>query len=150
MANVATYPMPSLLLQDETAWLDQTATLVSQGRFAEIDPNHLSEYLSDMARRDRREVVSRLTVLLTHLIKWEHQVERRGGPWESTILHQRHELQDLLDSRVLQSHGQEMLPTASVRAVKQAALEIGTDTSMFPAECPWSLEEIVAAQEDTA
>ena len=149
MPNLATSPMPSLLLQDETAWLEQTATLVAQGRFDEIDPDHLSEYLSDMARRDRREVVSRLTVLLTHLLKWERQAERRGGPWEATIMHQRQELQDLLESNTLRSHAQAMLPTAYERAVKQAVLETGTDESVFPAACAWSLEEIMAEDETT-
>src|SRR5437764_15072680 len=88
----------SLYEQDETAWLEQTAALVAQRRFAEIDPDHLSEYLADMARRDKREVPSRLIVLLVHLLKWEHQPEQRTGSREPAILHQRRESLDLLES----------------------------------------------------
>ena len=63
---------PSLYVQDETAWLEHTAGLVAQRRFDEIDHENLSEYLADMARRDRRDVLSRLTVLLAFLLKWDH------------------------------------------------------------------------------
>jgi hypothetical protein len=44
------------------------AELVAQQKFAALDHRHLSEYLSDMAQRDRREVYSRLVVLLSHLL----------------------------------------------------------------------------------
>ena len=63
---------------------------------AEMDYQNLSEYLADMARRDRREVFSRLVVLLSHLLKWEHQPEKRSGSWRGTILEQRRELRQLL------------------------------------------------------
>jgi hypothetical protein len=40
--------------------LEVMSRLVAERRFEEFDCEHLSEYLSDMARRDRREVYSRL------------------------------------------------------------------------------------------
>jgi len=127
--------------QDETAWLERTADLVARRRFDEINPEQLSEYLADMARRDRREVLSRLTVLLAHLLKWERQPDRRSGSWEATILHQRQELQDLLESGTLRNHARDVLGKAYERAVKQAALEMGVAEDALPAACPWGLEE---------
>jgi hypothetical protein len=138
-----TKPQTSLYERDETAWLEQTAQLLAQGRLDEIDHEHLSEYLTDMFRRDRREVLSRLTVLLAHLLKWEHQPERQNNSWQATILHQRQELRDLLESRTLANHAQEILDKAYHRAVQQAALEMGMDEMTLPADCPWSLTEIV-------
>lgn len=143
MTEQTTPATPFLYEQDETAWLEQTAGLVAQRRFGEIDHEHLSEYLADMARRDRREVLSRLTVLLTHLLKWERQPEQRAGSWQATILHQRQELRDLLESRTLENYAREVLARAYERAVKQAALETGAEESAFPAACPWPLEEVV-------
>ena len=61
-------PLDHLYEQDETAWLEATADLVSRGRYEELDAAHLSEYLTDMAVRDRREVYSRLLVLLAQLL----------------------------------------------------------------------------------
>jgi hypothetical protein len=128
--------------QDETAWLEQTADLIAQRRFDEINHELLSEYLADMARRERREVLSRLTVLLAHLLKWERQPDRRTGSWEATILHQRQELQDLLESRTLRNRARDVLGKAYERAVKRAALEMGVAEETLPAACPWTLEEV--------
>ncbi len=147
MTEQPTPAAPSLYEQDETAWLEWTACLVVQRRFDEIDPEHLSEYLTDMARRDRREVLNRLTVLLAHLLKWEHQPQQRTNSWQATILHQRQQLQDLLESRTLENYARESLAKAYHRAVRQAALEAGVEAGAFPAACPWSLEEVVP-QED--
>ena len=63
MSNTALRGISSLHEQDETAWLEQMADLVTAGRWGEIDRRHLAEYLLDMAKRDRREVFSRLVVL---------------------------------------------------------------------------------------
>ena len=104
MENRLVVPLVSLYHEDETAWLEVMAQLVAERRFGEFDCEHLSEYLSDMARRDRREVYSRMVVLLTHLLKWDFQPERRSGSWRGTILAQRRELRLLLESGVLRNH----------------------------------------------
>src|SRR5208337_4270228 len=57
-------PNGDLYTRDETAWLDVMARLIAERRFGELDYEHLHEFLTDMARRDRREVLSRLTALL--------------------------------------------------------------------------------------
>src|SRR3954452_22993818 len=86
----------ALYEQDETAWLEIMAELIRQGRLDEIDSVNLAEYLADMARRDRREVESRLTVLIAHALKWTHQPDRRSGSWKATIIEQRQELEGLV------------------------------------------------------
>src|SRR5712691_3629821 len=108
MIEQVTSTPASLFEQDETAWLEQTASLVAQGRFGEVDHDHLSEYLTDMARRDKREVFSRLVTLLAHLLKWEHQPENRSNSWRGTILEQRRELRLLLESGSLRRHAAEL------------------------------------------
>ena len=135
-------PLVSLYEQDETAWLEQTARLVAEGRFDEIDPLQLSEYLADMSRRDKREVLSRLTVLLAHLLKWDYQISQRNNSWQATIVIQRQELRDLLESGTLLNYAREVRDKAYERAVKQAASS-GAEEAIFPVACPWSLEEIV-------
>jgi hypothetical protein len=135
---------PSLYDQDETAWLEQTATLVAQRRFSEIDHENLSEYLSDMARRDKREVYSRLVILLAHLLKWEHQPEQRSNSWRGTIVAQRRELRQLLESGSLRRHAGEVLAQAYKDAIEQAAAETGLTEDVFPSECSLSLEQVLA------
>src|SRR5438132_13323471 len=89
-------PPASLYEQDETAWLEQTASLVAQRRFGEIDHAQLSEYLSDMARRDKREVFSRLVTLLAHLLKWDYQEGQRSKSWRWSVSGPRREVVHIL------------------------------------------------------
>ena len=134
----------SLYEQDETAWLEQTADLVTQGRWNDIDRQHLSEYLIDMALRDKREVLSGLTVLLAHRLKWDFQSSRRTKSWQRTILIQSRELDQLLESRLLRQHAGEVFEKAYCRAVKQAAVETGLAIHEVPPTAPWSLDAALA------
>ena len=146
MIEHATVPLATLYEQDETAWLEQTANLIAAGRVDEIDLPHLREYLGDMARRDRREVLSRLRALLTHLLKWEHQPENRGRSWQGTIRTERRDLSDLLESGTLRRHAEDVLAEAYRDAVEQAVIETGLPETAFPAQCSMSLEEILTRE----
>ena len=64
MATVEGMALSLLYEQDETAWLEAMSALAASGRYEQMDHPHLSEYLADMSNRDRREVFSRLVVLL--------------------------------------------------------------------------------------
>jgi hypothetical protein len=130
--------------QDETAWLELMSGFAAQGRLSEMDFGNLSEYLASMARRDRREVFSRLVVLLVHLLKWEHQPELRTGAWRATILSQHSELRQDLESRSLYNHAVSVLEKAYAEACKQAAAETQLPREAFAAECPWSVDELIA------
>jgi hypothetical protein len=129
---------------DETGWLEQMSKLINERRYEELDYQHLGEYLLDKAKRDRREVLHRLTTLLTHLLKWEHQPRKRSRSWEITIRRERRELQDLLDSRTLEDYALEILPKAYTRAAKDAATETGLVQERFPQECPYTLADLLS------
>ncbi len=135
---------------DETAWLEVTAALVRQRRFDEIDRDTLADYLTDMARRDRREVFSRLVVLLSHLLKWEHRSEGRSGSWRGTILEQQRELRQLLESGTLRNHAAAVFAGAYADARKQVAAETGMARNVFPAECRWDLDGALADWDEDA
>jgi uncharacterized protein DUF29 len=135
---------------DETAWLEATAELIRGGRLSEVDVNTLAEYLTDMARGDRREVFSRLVVLLSHLLKWEHQPDRRCGPWRGTILEQQRELRQLLESGTLRNHATAVFADAYAEARKQAAAEIGLARNAFPEACRWDIDNALADWDEAA
>ena len=101
--------LPALYERDETAWLEAMAELARDGRAKDLDLGHLAEYLFDMARRDRREVESRLAVLLSHLLKWTYQPDHRARGWRATVIEQRQELNRLAGQSVLRNHAQEVL-----------------------------------------
>lgn len=147
MNDKATVGAVSLYELDETAWLEQTAELISQGRWNEIDREQLSEYLIDMARRDKREVFSRLTVMLAHRLKWEFQPARRTKSWLRTMVVQSSELEQLLESELLRQYAASVLEKAFARAVQRAAVETGLKKSDFPTQSPWPLDDVLKAPE---
>jgi hypothetical protein len=132
-----------LYVQDETAWLDKTAGLVAQRRWEEIDREHLSEYLTDMANRDRREVLSRMTIFLAHWLKWDHQPQKQSRSWQRTLFDQQLELSQMLESSTLKRHAQEVFEKAYAKALKKASLETGLPIESLPPQAPWSLDELL-------
>lgn len=139
-------PLSALFESDETAWLERTATLIRRGRLDQLDTANLAEYLTDMARRDRREVYSRLVILLAQLLKWEYQPQRRSRSWHATILEQQRELRQLTESGTLHRHAVAVLAEAYADARKQAAAETGLARTTFPEDCPWDVESALADQ----
>jgi hypothetical protein len=138
--------LPELFESDETHWLETMSQLIRNGRYDKLDYAHLGEYLTDMARRDKREVMSRLAVLIAHMLKWTWQPDKQPGGWRVTIELQRQELAELLASQVLRQHAVDELPKAYANGVKQAAAQTGLPASTFPAKCPYSLDRLLADQ----
>lgn len=145
MPTVQALPLGVLFEQDETAWLEAMSELIRLGRLDEVDYPNLAEYLADMARRDRREVESRLTVLIAHALKWAHQPDQRSGSWRGTIVEQRQELEGLVTRGVLRNHAEAVLPDVYVKAVERAAAETGLPAETFPVACPYALDQLLSA-----
>ena len=74
---------------DLHAWAREQAALLRAGRVAEADALNIAEELDDGAAAQYDKLESALRVLLTHMLKWDHQPERRGRSWEATIRTQR-------------------------------------------------------------
>jgi hypothetical protein len=129
--------------QDQSAWLEEMAELVREQRYSELDYANLETFLDEMAQRDRREVKSRLTVLLAHLLKYDHQPEQRSRSWQLTILQQRQELKELLESATLRKYFLTIIESAYANSVQRAALETGLAETAFPATNPYSVAEIL-------
>jgi hypothetical protein len=146
MIQRAAATLSQLYESDETAWLEAMAELIQEGRWHDLDYAHLGEYLSDMAGRDRREVKSRLTTLLAHVLKWMHQPDQRSRSWEGTIVEQRQELADLVGRGVLRNHAEAVLADAYRRASGRAIIETGLPAESFPAECPYTLEQLLSPE----
>jgi uncharacterized protein DUF29 len=82
--------------QDFYAWAMKNAELLRQGRISEVDAMHLAEELEDMGKSNRRALLSRLQVLITHLLKYQRQPHLRSRSWEMTIRNRRDVIHDLL------------------------------------------------------
>jgi hypothetical protein len=127
---------------DFYAWSMQNAELVRQGRWEEIDQENVAEELEYMGKREKRELVNRLAVLLAHLLKWQFEPERRSNSWKYTIENQREELSELLeDSPSLGYEIEDRLAKAYKKALRIAVRETGIRINSFPETCPFSFEQ---------
>ena len=134
----------SLYEQDFYQWTQEQAALLKAGTLAQLDIENLIEEVESMGRSEKRELVSRLAVLLAHMLKWDYQPSRQGKSWELTIKGQRLELFDVLeDSPSLKPQ----LPSAIEKAYRKAVLlavgETSLSESTFPEVCPYSIEQIM-------
>ena len=56
---------------DFYTWAMTNARLLREGKLEQIDIEHLAEELEGMGKTQQRVLISRLTVLLAHLMKWQ-------------------------------------------------------------------------------
>jgi len=75
--------------EDVLVWSQQQARLLREGRFAELDIEHLADEIEDVGKSEKRELASRCAVLIAHLLKWQIQPDLRSNSWRATILEQR-------------------------------------------------------------
>lgn len=131
--------------EDFYAWAMQNAALMRAGRLSEIDREHIAEELESMGASERRELLSRLQVLIMHLLKHQYQPERRGKSWLLTIQHQRTEIERLLEqSPSLKGMlTEERINSVYRKAIKEAIIETGLDTYLFPSACEYSLAQLL-------
>ena len=129
---------------DIVAWANEQSRLIRAGRLDLLDLEHIAEEIEDVGKSERREIVSRMAVLLAHLLKWQYQPERRGNSWRRTILAQRKELMaDLKRTPSLRNilDDPEWGEIIWAKAFAQAAEETGLEE--FPEVCPWTVAEIL-------
>ena len=83
--------------QDVVAWANEQAALLRAGKLTAIDVQHIAEEIEDVGKSEQRELASRMSVLLAHLLKWKFQPSRRSKSWQFTIRTQRKEVAYVLD-----------------------------------------------------
>ena len=66
-------------------WTVRNTELLRAGRASEADLEHIAEEIEDIGQNQRRQLVSRLVILIAHLLKWQVQPERRSRSWTLTI-----------------------------------------------------------------
>lgn len=134
----------SLYDEDFAVWTSETARLLRERRFDQVDIEHVAEEIEDMGKRDKRELYSRLTVLIVHMLKWKWQPERKFESWRSTMATQRMEIELVLDdSPSLRGAVPEALSQVYRRALKAAVAETGLPARIFPRECPFAPDQIL-------
>ncbi|WAJ26765.1 DUF29 domain-containing protein [Antarcticirhabdus aurantiaca] len=130
--------------RDFYAWTqDQAAKLRARAHNA-IDWDNAAEEIESLGSSQKREIRNRLRVLLAHLLKWQYQASRRKVGWRQTIREQRRQIESVLDdSPSLKALPGEILAEVYDKAIEDAVDETRLPSSVFPAACPWTIDEII-------
>ena len=110
----------------------------------EVDFDNIIEEIEALGRSEQDELTSRLTVLITHLLKWQYQPERRGNSWRRTIKEQRKAILDCLDETPsLKPDMQDPQWRERVWADAISAVLKEVELDNLPENCPWFISEIL-------
>jgi hypothetical protein len=136
--------MGTLYEQDVMAWASEQAALLRAGKLAAIDIEHIAQEIEDVGKSEKRELASRMAVLLAHLLKWQYQPGRRGNSGSRTIKEQRKALAAALrqtPSLNATLTDPDWIAGTWADAVTKAIDETGLDT--FPEDCPWAMAQVL-------
>lgn len=147
MDDTVTIPPPDTAVGydvDFHAWTIDQGRKLREGRVDALDLANLAEEIESMGRAEKKELTSRLTVLLTHLLKWAAQPERQGRSWIATIKEQRLRSAAVLrDNPSLRPQVPEILDDAYAVGRIRAYGETNLLETLFPEVCPWIWEQVL-------
>lgn len=125
-------------------WTQRQGELLRVEEWEQLDWQHIAEEIESLGKKDKRQVQSWLAVLITHLLKWEYQPDKRSPSWRKTLKEQRFRLALVLnDSPSLKVGLPEFVAVVYLYAVENAADETGLDRKLFPAVCPYGIEQLL-------
>jgi len=129
---------------DFYGWIQNQAGVLKAGNFASLDLENLIEEIESMGKSEQRELESRLELLFMHLLKWLFQPKNRSVSWELTIEEQRRRIKrHLRKNPSLKNVVPESYEDAYGDALLEAAKETGLSKATFPAQCPWTFEQVI-------
>jgi hypothetical protein len=130
--------------RDLYSWAVEQAALLRAGRIAEADARNIAEELDDVGNEQYDKLQSALRIILLHLLKWDHQPQRRSRSWWASITVQRNQVRRLLRKNPgLKPHVDEAISEAYEDARIQAVVQTHLNLRGFPARCPFSWQDIM-------
>ena len=130
--------------EDFALWSAEQAALIRAGKLDRIDLENVAEEIESLGKSDKRQIRSRLQVLMLHLLKWERQPAERSRSWASSIRDQRRAIVDLIDdSPSLRPYPGEVFEREYPQACEKASEETTIYLHLFPETCPYTIEQIL-------
>ncbi len=137
--------LSQLYERDIALWAEQTADLLRQGKFDQLDLVNLIDEVEDLGRRERDRLFSSARLILHHLLKWDYQPDGRSPSWLKMIQREQVNLEAyLLDTpSLVRWLVPEQLAQVYQRARQDAAIETNLPLATLPMECPYSWEQVL-------
>ena len=130
---------------DFAAWIYDQVAALREGRFSDLDIDDLTDEVESLAKRDFRKLRSYLRVIITHMLKWDWQPERRDVSWRKSINASRERVWGELASS---PSFRPRIAEAIEQVFASARLKAWDETGVFkferePKTCPYSWDEIM-------
>jgi hypothetical protein len=130
---------------DYYAWLNNTALAVEEGHFDKVNRTQVAEELRDMSKTERRTLRSHIRRALLHMLKIRYQPGKHTRSWDLSIAESKLQIdEELADSPSLRRELPELVMQAYREARIRAARQTGLALEVFPEQCPFSVEDILA------
>ena len=124
-------------------WTIEQADALRRRAVNELDYDNLAEEIESVGRSERREIRSRLEILLIHLLKWHYQPEKQSDSWRASVSEARQRIEDVLtDNPSLRSFPGEALASACRLAILDKAIR-RVQLLHLPDACPWAIEDVL-------
>jgi hypothetical protein len=141
---MAAQDLGKLYDQDLYVWSCRNAQLLREGRYAEADMANIAEEIASLGNEQEHKLESQLERLILHLLKYQYQPSRRSRSWRVSIVNARIEVRRCLKRNPsLKSHVGSLLSDAYVDAVEGASAETGIAEKSFPANCPYTFQQMM-------
>jgi hypothetical protein len=129
---------------DFYTWAMEQSALLRDGRVSELDLPNLAEEIESLGKSAFSSLASAYRVILVHMLKWDHQPERRTRSWVVSIETQRVDAEEeLQDSPGLKPQVAEAIERAYRRARIEAAGQMKRSKATLPEHCPYTPEDIM-------
>ncbi|MHA4867477.1 DUF29 domain-containing protein [Duganella sp. PWIR1] len=134
----------SLYETDALIWTEYQIALLRAGQFDQLDLENIISELGYQVRKDKREVETRIQLLLHHLLKYQFLPARICNSWRQTIKTQRRQIAKVLKRMPsLRRRLDDYVADAYPHAVRDAAEETHLPISTFPKEAPYTTDQIL-------
>lgn len=141
--------MKRLYETDYTAWADQTAQLLGEHRFDEIDLEALMEEVTSLGASERRAYRSCLRCISEDLLKLTYApygiLKAHQREWRLAVNNARREIAALLEDNASAARDRDQALVSAYRQalgnVREACEEFGP--VMWPETCAWTIEQML-------
>lgn len=136
--------LTSLYESDFNLWLETHTNLLKQRQFNQMDIEHLVEEIEDMGNNRKDALESNLMRVFQHLLKWQYQPQKRSNSWRASITEHSLRLNKAIKkSPSLKPYFINVYQECYQDARLVASRETGIDIKTFPANCPFTPEQVL-------
>ncbi|MGK7893439.1 MAG: DUF29 domain-containing protein [Xenococcus sp. (in: cyanobacteria)] len=130
--------------QDFCLWIENTAHLLEERQFSQLDLENLVEEIRTMGKSEKNALESNLIIVFLHLLKWQYQPDKRSRSWESSIFEHRRRIHKAFkNSPSLKPFFTDIFAECYQYGRKQASIETGLSLAAFPIESPFTIDNIL-------